>query len=185
MPNDPALPSWNDGAPKAAILDFVTRVTREGGREFVPPGERIATFDNDGTLCCEQPLQTQFFFAFGRVKELSAKDPTMAERQPFKAVLEHDYNTLFGLGLQALYELAFATHAGITDEEFDQVAREWLATARHPKFARLFKECTYRPQVELLAYCGTTASRPISFRRAASTSCARSRTKFMAFHESR
>jgi phosphoglycolate phosphatase-like HAD superfamily hydrolase len=152
MPNDPALPSWNDGAPKAAILDFVTRVTREGGREFVPPGERIATFDNDGTLCCEQPLQTQFFFAFGRVKELAARDPALAERQPFKAVLEHDYNTLFGLGKQALYELAFATHAGITDEEFIEVARGWLATAKHPKIGRLFKQCVYRPQLELLAY---------------------------------
>jgi phosphoserine phosphatase len=152
MPNDPALPSWNDGAPKAAILDFVARVTREVGREFVPPGERIATFDNDGTLCCEQPLQTQFFFAFGRVKELAARDPALAERQPFKAVLEHDYNTLFGLGKQALYELAFATHAGITDEEFIEVARGWLATAKHPKIGRLFKQCVYRPQLELLAY---------------------------------
>ena len=152
MPNDPALPSWNDGAPKAAILDFVARVTTQGGREFVPPGERVATFDNDGTLCCEQPLQTQFFFAFGRVKELAAKDPALAERQPFKAVLEHDYNTLFGLGKQALYELAFATHAGITDEEFIEVARGWLATAKHPKIGRLFKQCVYRPQLELLAY---------------------------------
>ncbi len=152
MPNDPALPSWNDGAPKAAILDFVARVTTQGGREFVPPGERVATFDNDGTLCCEQPLQTQFFFAFGRVKELAARDPALAERQPFKAVLEHDYNTLFGLGKQALYELAFATHAGITDEEFIEVARGWLATAKHPKIGRLFKQCVYRPQLELLAY---------------------------------
>jgi phosphoserine phosphatase len=152
MPNDPALPSWNDGAPKAAILDFVARVTRQGGREFVPPGERVATFDNDGTLCCEQPLQTQFFFALGRVKELAVRDPALAERQPFKAVLEHDYNTLFGLGKQALYELAFATHAGITDEEFIEVARGWLATAKHPKIGRLFKQCVYRPQLELLAY---------------------------------
>src|SRR5208282_3791874 len=120
--------------------------------EFAPSAERIAVFDNDGTLCCEQPLQTQFFFAFNRVEELSAKDPTMAERQPFKAVLEHDYNTLFGLGKQALFELAFATHAGITDEEFVEIARGWLATAKHPKFGRLFKECTYRPQVELLEY---------------------------------
>jgi phosphoglycolate phosphatase-like HAD superfamily hydrolase len=152
MANDPALPSWNDGAPKAAILDFVARVTTQGGREFVPPGERVATFDNDGTLCCEQPLQTQFFFAFGRVKELAARDPALAERQPFKAVLEHDYNTLFGLGKQALYELAFATHAGITDEEFIEVARGWLATAKHPKIGRLFKQCGYRPQLELLAY---------------------------------
>jgi hypothetical protein len=152
MADNQPLPSWNDGAPKSAILDFVARVTKQGGSEFVPPGERFATFDNDGTLCCEQPLQMQFFFVFDRVKELAAKDPTLAERQPFKAVLEHDYNTLFGLGLQALYELAFATHAGITDEEFDEIAREWLAAAKHPKIGRLFKQCTYRPQVELLAY---------------------------------
>ena len=146
------LASWNDGAAKSAILNFVARVTKEGGPDFVPPAERIATFDNDGTLCCEQPLQIQFYSAFGRVKELAAKDPALAERQPFKAVLEHDYNTLFGLGLQALYELAFATHAGITDEEFIEIARGWLATAKHPKVGRLFKECVYRPQLELLAY---------------------------------
>jgi phosphoserine phosphatase len=146
------LASWNDGAAKSAILNFVARVTKEGGPEFAPSTERIATFDNDGTLCCEQPLQFQFYFAFGRVEELAAKDPTLAERQPFKAVLEHDYNTLFGLGLQALYELAFATHAGITDEEFVEIARGWLATAKHPKIGRLFKQCVYRPQVELLAY---------------------------------
>ena len=152
MVDNELLPSWNDGAAKSAILDFVARVTNQGGADFVPSAGRISTFDNDGTLWCEQPLQTQFFFAFDRVKQLSAKDPTISERQPFKAVLEHDYNTLFGLGKQALFELAFATHAGITDEDFDQVANRWLATARHPKFGRLFKECTYRPQVELLAY---------------------------------
>jgi phosphoserine phosphatase len=146
------LPSRNDGAPKSAILDFVARATKQGGSEFAPPAERIATFDNDGTLCSEQPLQTQFHFAFDRVKELSAKDPAMGERPTFKAVLEHDYNTLFNLGKQALLELAFATHAGVTDEDFDEVARGWLATAKHPKFGRLFKECVYRPQVELLEY---------------------------------
>ena len=107
-----SLPSWNDGAAKSAILDFVARVTNQGGADFVPSAGRIATFDNDGTLWCEQPLQTQFFFAFDRVKQLASKDPTLSERQPFKAVLEHDYNTLFGLGKQALFELAFATHAG-------------------------------------------------------------------------
>jgi hypothetical protein len=84
------LASWNDGSAKSAILDFVAHVTKEGGAGFVPPAERIAAFDNDGTLCCEQPLQIQFFFAFNRVKELAAKDPALAERQPFKAVLAHD-----------------------------------------------------------------------------------------------
>ena len=146
------LSTWNEGAPKSAILDFVARVTTQGGAEFVPPAERIATFDNDGTLCSEQPLQTQFFFLFDRVKELSARDPAMSGRQPFKAVLDHDYNALFGLGRQALFELALATHAGVTDEDFDQIARGWLATARNPKLGRLFRESVYRPQVELLAY---------------------------------
>ena len=152
MADGQSLPSWNDSAAKSAILDFVGRVTDQGGTEFVPPARRVATFDNDGTLWCEQPFQIQFFSAFDRVKQLSGNDPTMSERQPFKAVLEHDYSTLFGLGKQALFELAFATHAGITDEDFEQAAGGWLATARHPKFGRLFKECTYRPQVELLAY---------------------------------
>jgi hypothetical protein len=147
-----SLPSWNDSAAKSAILDFVARVTEQGGPDFVPPGARIATFDNDGTLWCEQPLQAQFFFAFDRVRQLSANDPTMRERQPFQAVLEHDYTTLFGLGKQALFELACATHAGMTDEDFEQAASAWLATATHPKFGRLFKQCTYRPQLELLAY---------------------------------
>ena len=152
MENSQSLPSWSDGAAKSAILDFVARVTRQQGSEFAPLAERIATFDNDGTLCCEQPLQTQFFFTFGRVKELAAKEPAIGERQPFKAMLEHDYNMLFGFGKQALFELAFATHGGITEEDFEEVARGWLATARHPKFDRLFKECTYLPQVELLTY---------------------------------
>jgi phosphoserine phosphatase len=152
MVDTPPLATWNDGAAKSAILDFVERVTTEGRPDFVAPAERIAVFDNDGTLCCEQPLQIQFFFAFNRVKELAVKDPSLAARQPFKAVLEQDYNALFGLGLQALYELAFATHAGITDEEFIEIARLWLETAKHPKVGKLFKQCVYRPQVELLAY---------------------------------
>ena len=98
MADGQLLPSWNDGATKSAILDLVARVTKQGSAEFVPPAGRVATFDNDGTLWREQPLQIQFFFAFDRVKQLSAKDPTMSERHPFKAVLEHDCNTLFGLG---------------------------------------------------------------------------------------
>lgn len=146
------LPSWNDGAAKSAIVDFVARVTKNGGRDFVPPAERIATFDNDGTLWCEQPIQVQGFFLGDRVKELAAKDPSIKERQPFKAFLEHDHKTLHSLGKQGLLELFAATHAGMSEEEFDRIARTWFAQAKHPKLGRLFKECTYRPQVELLDY---------------------------------
>jgi len=146
------LATWNDGAGKSQILDFVARVTQQGGPDFVPPAERIATFDNDGTLWSEQPLQTQVFFLIDRTKELAAKDPTLKERQPFKALLELDLKTLMGLGKQAVLELAFATHSGMREEEFEPIARNWLAKARHPKFGRLFKECTYRPQFELLNF---------------------------------
>jgi len=144
------LPSWNDGAAKTAILGFLARVTRKGGADFVPPVERIATFDNDGTLWCEQPIQVQGFFLVDRVKKLAAKDPGLKERQPFKALLEQDMKTLHGLGKQALLQLGFATHAGVSEEEFDRVARDWLGTAKHPQFGRLFKQCTYQPQIELL-----------------------------------
>jgi phosphoglycolate phosphatase-like HAD superfamily hydrolase len=147
-----ALATWNDGAAKSRVLDFVARVTEEGGPDFVPPAARIATFDNDGTLWCEQPLFVQAFFLIDRARELAGKDPTLKERQPFKALLEQDFKTLLGLGKQALFELVFATHSGMRDEEFDPIARDWLAKARHPKFGRLFKECTYRPQFELLKF---------------------------------
>jgi len=146
------LATWNDGAGKSQILDFVARVTQQGGPDFVPPAERIATFDNDGTLWSEQPLQTQVFFLIDRAKELAAKDPTLKQRQPFKALLGLDLKTLMGLGRQAILELVFATHSGMREEEFEPIARNWLAKARHPKFGRLFKECTYRPQFELLNF---------------------------------
>jgi hypothetical protein len=147
-----SLAAWNDGAAKSQILDFVARVTEQGRPEFVPTAERIATFDNDGTLWCEQPLLVQAFFLMDRARVLAGKDPTLNERQPFKALLEQDFKTLLGLGKQALFELVFATHSGMTEEEFDPIAPSWLAKARHPKFGRLFKECTYRPQVELLSF---------------------------------
>ncbi|MDM0012450.1 HAD family hydrolase [Variovorax sp. J22P168] len=146
------LPSWNSGPARDAIIDFVARVTREGGADFVRPAERIATFDNDGTLWCEQPLQAQFFFADARLKALAEKDPGMKERQPFKAFLEHDLKTIASLGKQGAFEAAFATHAGMTVDEFDAIAREWLATAVHPKLGRPFTRCAYQPQIELLAY---------------------------------
>jgi phosphoglycolate phosphatase-like HAD superfamily hydrolase len=147
-----SLPSWNDGPAKTAILDFVARVTTEDEPDFVPPSERIATFDNDGTLWCEQPMQVQVFFLIDRVKQLAAKDASMSARQPFKALLERDVKTLHAFGKQGLMELAFATHAGMTEEEFDEIARTWFASARHPKFGRLFTQLIYQPQLELLAY---------------------------------
>jgi haloacid dehalogenase-like hydrolase len=146
------LPSWNDSAAKSAILDFVARVTKEGGPDFVPSAERIATFDNDGMLWCEQPFQVQVFFLSDRVKELTTKDASIKERQPFKAFLEHDLKTLQSLGKQSILELFAATHAGMSEEDFDAIAQDWFARAKHPKFGRLFKNLTYRPQVELLGF---------------------------------
>ena len=146
------LESWIDGATKSAIVDFVARVTKEGGPDYVRPSERIATFDNDGTLWCEQPMQVQVFFLADRVKALVAKDPGVALRQPFKAFLEHDLKTLQALGKQGVMELFFATHAGMSEEEFADIARKWFATAKHPKFARPFPRCVYQPQLELLDY---------------------------------
>jgi phosphoserine phosphatase len=146
------LDSWNDGAVKSAIVDFVTRVTKEGGTDYVPPADRVATFDNDGTLWSEQPLQVQILFLVDRVKQLAGKDPAMKEQQPFKALLEHDLKTLHGLGKQGLQELFAATHAGMIQEEFEKIVANWFASASHPKFARPFSTVTFKPQVELLEY---------------------------------
>jgi phosphoserine phosphatase len=149
--NDP-LPSWNPGSSKSAILDFVARVTKAGGPDFVPPARRIATFDNDGTLWCEQPVQIQLFFAQDRLKALAAQDPSMRERQPFKAVLEHDMKTLAALGKKAVFETIFATHANLTTDEFDDAARAWLKSTKHPTLGRPIAQCVYRPQLELLEF---------------------------------
>ncbi len=146
------LPSWNDGAAKTAIVDFVARVTRRGGADFVAPADRIATFDNDGTLWCEQPAQVQVFFAMARLHALAEKDPSIRQRERFKAFLDHDLEAIHALGKDAVFEMAFATHAGVTDDEFDAIATAFLASAKHPKLDRLFTRCTYRPQVELLEF---------------------------------
>lgn len=146
------LPSWNSGRAKSALLDFVNRVTDQSGTDFVPPPERVATFDNDGTLWCEFPLQVQVFFLVDRVKALRQADPSIAERQPFKALLEHDAATLHSLGKQGLMELFAATHAGMSEDEFGEIAHDFLATAKHPKLGTLFSENVYRPQVELLKF---------------------------------
>ena len=151
QPSDP-LPSWNEGASKRAIVDFVERVTRESGPEFVPASERIATFDNDGTLWVEQPVYTQVLFAFDRVKALAPQHPEWSRQQPFKGVLDGDQKAVAATGERGLLELIAATHAGNTTEEFDGIVRDWIATARHPRSQRPYTEMVYRPMLEMLAY---------------------------------
>ena len=146
------LPSWNDSAAKQAILEFVTRVTKKGGPEFVPEADRIATFDNDGTLWCEQPFYFQGLFAFDRIKTLAPQHPEWKESQPFKAVLDNDMKALAASGEKGLLELVMASHAGNTTEEFYAIVQDWLANAKHPRFQRPYHELVYRPMVELLAY---------------------------------
>ncbi len=151
-PSGNSLPSWNDGATKQSILEFVAAVTREGSSDFVPPAERIATFDNDGTLWVEQPRYTQLTFALDRVKAVAPLHPEWKDTQPFKAVLENDMGTLAKIGDQGLAELVLASHAGMTTDEFRKIVTDWLATARHPRFKRPYTELAYLPMVELLAY---------------------------------
>jgi phosphoglycolate phosphatase-like HAD superfamily hydrolase len=146
------LPSWNDGAAKQSILNFVGAVTREGSPDFVPVPQRIATFDNDGTLWCEHPIYAQFAFAIDRVKALAPQHPEWKDRQPFKAALESDMKTLAESGEHGELELVMASHAGMTTDEFERIVKDWLATARHPKFNRPYTELAYQPMIELLAY---------------------------------
>jgi hypothetical protein len=146
------LPSWNDGPARARIVGFVQAVTEEGGKDYVPPADRIAVFDNDGCLWSEQPAYFQLLFAIDRVKALAPKHPEWKTKQPFKAVLEGDMKTLAASGEKGLLELVMATHANLTSDEFAQIVRDWLATARHPKLKRPYTELVYQPMLELLAY---------------------------------
>jgi len=146
------LPSWDDGATKQAILNFVAAVTQEGSPNFVPPAERIATFDNDGTLWVEHPMYIQLAFALDRVKALAPLHPEWKNTQPFKAALEGDMKTLAEAGEHGMAELVMATHAGMTTEEFQKIVIDWFATARHPRFKRSYTELSYQPMIELLAY---------------------------------
>jgi phosphoglycolate phosphatase-like HAD superfamily hydrolase len=146
------LPSWNDTASRKAIVEFVTKVTREGGPEFVPVSERIATFDNDGTLWAEQPVYVQAAFALDRVKALAAQHPEWKQTQPFKGVLEGDTKAVAATGEKGLLEIIAATHAGTTTEEFETIVRDWIGAARHPTTERLYTEMVYQPMLELLAY---------------------------------
>ncbi|MCA6101509.1 HAD family hydrolase [Bradyrhizobium australafricanum] len=149
--SDP-LPSWNEGRSKQSILDFVAAVTREGTPDFVPVPERIATFDNDGTLWCEQPMYVQLAFALDRVKALAGQHPEWKRKRSFKAVLDNDIAALAKAGEKGLVELVMATHAGMTTAEFAQIAGDWIKSAHHPKFNRPYTDLVYQPMLELLAY---------------------------------
>lgn len=146
------LSSWNEGSAKSAILDFVARVTNKSSADYVPPAERIATFDNDGTLWCEYPLQIQVFFVLAEVARLSTKEPALLQKPAFKALLEKDLDTLLSLSKKEIFEPAFAVHTGMTVEQFQKTATEWLQTAKHPHLGRLFADNSYLPQRELLDY---------------------------------
>ncbi len=146
------LPSWNDGPAKKSITDFVARVTTQNGPDFVTPAERVAVLDNDGTLWPEHPMYFQLAFALDRVKVMAPLHPEWRDQQPFKAVLEGDMKTLAESGEHGLLQLVMVTHAGMTNDEFEKIVSDWLATARHPRFNRLYTELTYQPMVELLGY---------------------------------
>jgi len=146
------LPSWNEGKAKQSILDFVAAVTREGSPNFVPVPQRVATFDNDGTLWVEQPMYTQLAFALDRVKALAPMHPEWKKKQPFKAVLAGDLKALAASGEHGMVELVMATHSGMTVEEFERIVKDWIATARHPRFKKPYTELVYQPMLELMAY---------------------------------
>jgi len=146
------LSSWNEGAAKKSILQFVGKVTKNGSPDFVPPARRIAVFDNDGTLWAEQPMYFQAFFVFDRVKALAPQHPEWTTQEPFASVLKGDVKAALAGGERALSQLVMATHAGTTTDEFEKSVSDWIATAKHPKSGRLFTEMVYRPMLELLAY---------------------------------
>jgi hypothetical protein len=147
-----SLPSWNDGAAKQAILNFVAAVTQQGSPDFVPPADRIATFDNDGTLWVEQPMYTQLSFALDRVKALASINPEWKDTQPFKAALEGNMKTFAETGERGLIALLMATHPGMTAIEFQKIVVDWITTARDPHFKRPYTELAYQPMRELLAF---------------------------------
>jgi hypothetical protein len=146
------LPSWNDGQTRQSILEFVKKVTTAGSPDFVPEPERVATFDNDGTLWSEQPMYVQLAFILDRVKALTPDHPEWKTKEPFKSVLEGDLAAVAAAGERGLLEMAMATHAGMSTADFETTVSDWIGSARHPKYDRPYTECVYQPQLELLAY---------------------------------
>ncbi|MBS0251950.1 MAG: haloacid dehalogenase-like hydrolase [Proteobacteria bacterium] len=149
---DDALPSWNDGATKQAIVQFVERITSKGSADYVEPADRIATFDNDGTLWAEQPMYVQLAFALDRVKALAPQHPEWKDKEPFASLLKGDLKTALAGGEHAIAEIVMATHAGMTTGEFENIVLEWIDTARHPKTGRRYIDMVYQPMLELLKY---------------------------------
>ncbi|MFA5092468.1 MAG: HAD family hydrolase [Candidatus Omnitrophota bacterium] len=149
--NDPLL-SWNDTASKKAIIAFVEDVIKPGSPDFVPVAQRIATFDNDGTLWAEQPIYFQYYFAFDRIKALAPQHPEWINQEPFASVLKGDLDSALSGGDQALMTMFLATQSGLTTDEFEKSVKDWISTARHPKTKRLYTEMVYQPMLELLAY---------------------------------
>jgi phosphoglycolate phosphatase-like HAD superfamily hydrolase len=146
------LPSWNEGPAKKSIQDFVSKTTKEGTVGFIPVPERIACFDNDGTLWSEQPMYFQLAFVMDRVRALAPQHPEWKETQPFKAALEGDVKTALAGGEKAMLDLMYATHAGTTSEEFNTIVKDWIATARHPRSNRPYTQMIFQPMLELLNY---------------------------------
>jgi hypothetical protein len=157
VPITDPLPAWNDTASKKAIFSFVERVTLQSSSDFVPEVDRIATFDNDGTLWAEQPMYFQFLFALDRVKALAPKHPEWKTEEPFASLLKGDVKGALAGGEPAIFKLVVATHSGMTVEEFNGIAQDWFATARHPITKRLYTEMVYQPMLELLAYLRANA----------------------------
>jgi hypothetical protein len=149
---DDPLPSWNEGATKQSILAFVAKVTTEGGPDFVRPYDRIATFDNDGTLWCEQPNYFQVMFAFDRIRATAQDHPDWKGKEPFQSVLDGNMQKLSDQGEKGLLDIMAATHTGMTVDGFHEIVRNWMHTARHPRFHQPFDKCTYLPMHELLVY---------------------------------
>jgi hypothetical protein len=151
------LPSWNDGTAKKSITDFVARVTTPGAPDFVPIEQRIATFDNDGTLWCEQPFYFELAFAFDEIKAMAPQHPEWKTEQPFQAVLNGDMQALMAGGEKSLLAIVMATHSGMTTEAFAKSVLNWTASARHPRFKRPYTDLVYQPMIELLAYLRANA----------------------------
>jgi hypothetical protein len=145
------LPSWNEGPSKQAVISFIEKTTTQGSADFIPAPERIAVFDNDGTLWSEQPIYVQIAFTFDRIKALAPQHPEWKTKQPFKAVLEDDLKGVLATGKKGLFELIAATHAGVDTETFRTTVEQWLKTARHPRTGRPYTEMIYQPMLELLA----------------------------------